>query len=128
MKVKCTCSPDLLKVQVDFSELHKEGCREILVLNEQGSNFFTKYTDSNGLLLIGRHIGAWQKVKAATATLSDNRYTLSFTLKNLDSANLFRGWERTRGRFSWAGLGYSLSAMISGFNYSIGLNAKTVGA
>jgi len=128
VKVKYTCFPDLLRVQVDFSELHKEGCREILVMNEQGSNFFTKYTDSNGLLLIGRRIGPWQKVKATKASLSDRKDTLSFTLENLDSADLFRGWERTKGRFSWAGLGYSLSPTISGLGYNIGLSAKAAGA
>lgn len=124
VRVTYTCFPDLVRVRVDFSELQKEGCQEILVLNEQGSNFFTRYSDSNGVLLFGGRIGAWQKVRAAAASLSDRKGTLSFALENVDSASLFRGWERTRGRFSWAGLGYSLPKTVSVFNYSISLNVK----
>jgi len=125
VKVAYTCCPDLLKVRVDFSELRKDGCQEILVLNEQGSTFFTKYSDSDGLLLVCGRMGAWRKVSAARASLSDRRDTFSFTLQNAPSAGLFRGWERTRGRFSWAGLGYSLPKTISGFNYNISLNMSS---
>ena len=124
VKVTYTCFPDLLKVRVDFSELHKDHCQEILVLNEQGSTFFTKYFDTDGLILINRSMGAWQNVKAKRASLSDTRDTMSFTLQNIRSARLFRGWERTKGRFSWAGLGYSLPRSVSSFNYDIQLKTK----
>jgi len=124
VKVAYTCFPNLLRVRVDFSELHKEGCQEILVLNEQGSTFSTKYSDSDGLLTFGGRIGPWQKVTAERASLSDSRDTLSFTLENVRSAGLFRGYERTRGRFSWAGLGYSLPKTICSFDYGISLKVK----
>lgn len=128
VRVTYTCFPDLLRVRVDFSELRKEGCQEIFVLNEQGSTFFTKYSDSDGLMLVCGRLGAWQNVRAERASLSDRGDALSFTLQNVPSARLFRGWERTRGRFSWAGLGYSLPKTISAFNYSISLNVKPTDA
>jgi hypothetical protein len=124
VKVTYACFPDLLEVRVDFPELRKDRCQEILVLNEQGATFFSKYFDTNGLLLSDRSIGAWQNVKAEKASLSDRKETLSFTLKNKKSAKSFRGWERTKGRFSWAGLGYSLPKSVLSFNYGIQLKIK----
>ncbi len=124
VKVTYACFPDFLKVRVDFSELRKDRCEEILVLNEQGSTFFARYFDTDGLILFDRSMGAWQNVKAERASLSDKGETMSFTLQNMKSARLFRGWERTKGRFSWAGLSYSLSKSVSSFSYDIRFKIK----
>lgn len=120
-----TCLPEAIKVGVDFSDLKREGCREILVLNEQGSSFFSEYSDTDGLFLSDRNIGAWEKVEAEGASLSGRQGTLTFTLRNARASRLFRGWERTRGRFSWTGLNYSLLPSASTFDYGIQLK-KTV--
>ena len=66
-------------------------------------------------------------VKAEEASLSDIAELLSFTLRRVKSAQLFRGWEQTRGRFSWAGLSYSLSADSSNFDYVIKLRMDPPG-
>lgn len=124
VKITYTCFPSLLKVQADFSELQKDHCQEILILNEQGSTFFTRYSDTHGLLLSKGHIGAWERVKAEQASLSNSKENLSFTLQNVKAARLFRGWERTRGRFSWAGLGYLLPKAVSRFGYDIQLKTE----
>ena len=63
-------------------------------------------------------------VKAEEASLSDIAELLSFTLRRVKSAQLFRGWEHTRGRFSWAGLSYSLPADSSNFDYVIKLRTR----
>jgi len=114
--------PSLIDVSVDFSDLELNGCEEVLVLNEQGSTFFEEYVDANGLKLWGREIGAWDLIRAEEASLMFPRKQLAFSLQKVRGATLFRGWERTRNRFSWAGLSYSLRPTHGNFDYAIRLN------
>jgi hypothetical protein len=102
------CHPTGIHIQADFSKVELKKSREILMLNEQGSDTFQKYTDTNRSNLIGKKIGAWEKITAKQASLMSVNGQISFTLQNSADANLFRGWERTRKRFSWAGLSYSM--------------------
>jgi hypothetical protein len=111
--------PNLIQVEVDLSALYWTGRKEILILNEQGSGFFRKYFDSDGLTLFDKQIGAWEQVEAEEASMSDVRGNLTFTLKNKKMARLYRGSERVKGRFSWAGLNYSLSKNARFFSYEI---------
>jgi len=116
---KYSCKPDEIQVTAELSLLELDECKEILILNEQGSTFFRRYADSAGLLLLDRKIGAWARIVAAEASFSDLKQELTFTVRNKSSAAFFRGWEKTRGRFSWAGLAYSLSPRNSTFCYSL---------
>jgi len=120
--VKYRCQPAVINVEANFSKVLLDKCREVLVLNEQGSSFFQKYVDSNGLNLLGNKIGAWETVTADQASLQTVNGQISFSLRYKKDATLFRGWERTRNRFSWAGLSYSMRPNNGTFNYSIGLN------
>ena len=63
-------------------------------------------------------------VNAEEASLSDLDESLVFTLRRMKTAQLFRGWESTRGRFSWAGLSYSLHAYSINFEHVIKLRAR----
>ena len=121
IEVKFSIQPTLIEVQVDLSGLDKVGCEEILVLNEQGANFFGEYTDSEGLHLCGSKIGAWNEVEAKDAFLSCAKGSLMFGVEKQRGSLLFRGWEKTRGRFAWAGLSYSLSPRLLLFRYIIRL-------
>jgi len=119
--VKFSIQPNFIEVQVDFSGLDKVGCEEILVLNEQGASFFREYSDSEGLYLCGSKIGAWNEVEAKDASLSCAKGSLMFGVEKQQGSLLFRGWEKTRGRFAWAGLSYSLSPQLLLFRYTIRL-------
>lgn len=110
-----------INVYVDFSKLSLSGCDEILVLNEQGSTTFDKYSDADGLELLRRNIGAWDAVTADEASMVSGSGQLAFSLRNMREAVLFRGWERARNRFSWAGLSYSLHPTQGVLNYAITL-------
>lgn len=123
--VRYHCQPLSVEVEADFSKVNLNGCREILILNEQGSSIFQKYVDSSGKILVGKQIGAWDSVASPWASLQTSNGELSFTLKNGAGARLFRGWENTNQRFSWAGLSYSMAPTNGAFKYSIDLiNAK----
>jgi len=110
-----------LSVSVDFTKLDLDDCIELLILNEQGSKFFAKYADSSGLKLIGNKIGAWHPVQANQATLMNQNEQIKFSLRKASSSSLFRGWEQTKNRFSWAGLSYSLQPSNREFDYTIEL-------
>ncbi|MGD0643490.1 MAG: hypothetical protein ABSA75_01135 [Candidatus Bathyarchaeia archaeon] len=114
----------IIKVSVDFSDLTLNGCQEALILNEQGSTVFGKYADTNGSKLVGSKIGAWDAVKANQASMINNAEQLAFSLRKTSGAMLFRGWEKTRNRFSWAGLSYSLRPNHGTFDYAIELDFK----
>lgn len=116
--------PSAVNISVDFSNLRLTGCEEVLVLNEQGSTTFEKYADTSGLKLLGREIGAWDAVTADGASMVNAKEEIAFSLRNLSGATLFRGWERTRNRFSWAGLSYSLPPNHGVFDYPIRLDSK----
>jgi len=118
--------PASINVSVDFSDLKLTGCEEVLVLNEQGSTIFEKYSDTNGSKLFGREIGAWDLITADRASMVNAEEQLAFSLQNLNGASLFRGWERTRNRFSWAGLSYSLRPNHGVFDYAISLDYKDI--
>ncbi len=122
--VRYHCQPFGIEVEADFSKVTLNNCQEILVLNEQGSGIFQKYVDSSGNALVGKQIGAWDPVSASAASLQTSNGLLSFTLKKRVDARLFRGWERTMRRFSWAGLSYSLAPTNGVFRYSIVLNGN----
>jgi hypothetical protein len=110
---------DSIEILVNITGLEKAECEEILILNEQGSTFFRKYSDSEGLILNDSQIGAWSEVKTKKAFLSYLAGNLRFSLETRDKSQLFRGWEKTRGRFAWAGLSYSLPPQQAFFDYVI---------
>jgi hypothetical protein len=115
--------PFRIDVKIDFSELNLLDCHEVLVQNEQGSTIFDCYTDSNGLKLSGSRIGGWDIVHAKEATLRNSSGQVSFSLQNIRGAAMFRGWEKTRNRFSWTGLNYSLPPNHETFSYKIKLSS-----
>ena len=118
------CKSDGIDVQADFSKLSLNKCHEILVLNEQGSSIFQKYEDSSNSKLFGNKIGAWETVAAKQASLQSINGQIAFNVQNKKGTTLFRGWEHTRNRFSWAGLSYSMRPNTGIFDYSIGLNFR----
>jgi hypothetical protein len=115
-------------VTADFSDLKPDGCEELLVLNEQGSSVFGEYFDAEGVRLAGSKIGGWDTIKAKSATLHSPGRGIAFTLERVGGAILFRGWENTKNRFSWAGLSYSLCPEQKTFNYTIKLGCRNQGS
>jgi hypothetical protein len=114
--------PEVINISADFSNLTLDGCEELLLLNEQGSTIFDRYVDASGLELVGNKIGGWGKVTAKRASLKSSKKQVSFCLQKKYGASLFRGWENTKSRFSWAGLSYLMRPNHEIFRYSISLD------
>lgn len=107
-----------VNISADFSALDKQ-CLRVLLLNEQGSTFFTRFFDANGLSLSGDKIGPWDLVKAEWGCLSDLHNILSFCLRNVPNSRLFRGRENVLGRLAWAGMTYEVPPSLGHFNYQL---------
>jgi hypothetical protein len=106
-----------IDVTIKFPSI--DGCTEKIVLNELGANWFDVYKDSDGLVLKGNEIGSWDEVHATYAAFLDHADGLSFTLKHIEGARMFRGRELVPGRLAWSGLAYVLPPEREEFTYSI---------
>ena len=117
VRVKFKFIPPKVLVNVDLTGLQTSGCKEILLLNEQGAKSFSRYSDSNGTYQDVSQMGAWEEVKSQSATIEG--VDVKFTVDQQDGAKLLRGREEVRGRLSWIGFAYSLQPSIKEFDYVI---------
>jgi len=124
VRIVYNISPKTIDVSVNLSDIEREGCEEIVLLNEQSSRFFTVYSDSTGLRLTGRDIGPMDLVSGDHASLSNRSGSLSYRLTQVKGVSLYRGWERIGKRLEWAGLNYVLRPEASSFTYTINVKTK----
>ena len=109
------------KVEVFLKFPLIDGCTEKIVLNELGANWFDTYTDSDGCVLNGNEIGSWDEIFADEASFQDPADGLSFSLKAVMGARMFRGREIVPGRLAWSGLAYVLPPQRDELAYSIAI-------
>jgi hypothetical protein len=96
------------RVEIEAKTRLREGCEELVFLNEQGASTFRRYSEGGKTLTDGR-IGAWNRIDMGEATLSDLDERLAFTVIRPGGAGFWRGREKVKGRLSWAGLALSFS-------------------
>jgi hypothetical protein len=110
-------------VSADLSRL-PDAVTEIVLMNELGADIFGRYVDSDGADLRGAGIGAWNQVRAATASFVAEQGGVSFTLDSdpdpdAPGVRLYRGREVARGRLAWAGFAYSLRPGPAAIAYTL---------
>ncbi|HSD58571.1 MAG TPA: hypothetical protein VLB04_10345, partial [Methanotrichaceae archaeon] len=111
------------EIRVDLKFSKAKGCSEVVVMNEQGANYFDTYQDSDGLILKGDKIGSWDETRAEEASFVNPVDEIAFTLKRSKGARMFRGRERASKRLAWSGLAYVLPPQTDSFDYSITIGA-----
>ena len=111
--------PPLIHVKADFDLFQKETPQRIFVLNEQGSRFFRKYSDSHGKALSDKQIGAWEKAEAHWACISSKNGEVGFRLWKVKGAIMYRGREFLQDTFDWAGLDYEFDPQKTSLEYDI---------
>jgi hypothetical protein len=94
------------RVEIEAIPRLNKRCEELIMLNEQGASTFRRYS-GEGKTLIDREMGAWNRIDAEEATLSNLEGSLAFTVVRPNSAGFWRGRESVKGRLSWAGLALS---------------------
>ncbi len=107
------------EIRVDLAFSKAKGCSEVVVMNEQGANYFDTYQDSDGLILQGDDIGSWDETCAEEASFVNSADKIAFTLKKAKEARMFRGRELAYKRLAWSGLAYVLPPETESFAYSI---------
>jgi hypothetical protein len=121
-----------IEVEVDFSRLKRDWTRAYL-MNEQGANYFVRYTDSSGRDLRAADIGIWQQVDEPVrrACFSTEASDLEFCVEPAGTPTVYYGRERYwqynwRGRYylSWAGIDVQIEAPSDIYRYRITLEAK----
>jgi hypothetical protein len=110
-----------IRVNLDFSQLEQINLEKVFILNEQGAHFFSTYSDSGGLRLVGGEIGVWDSVSAQSAKILSGQNKIGFSLKNIDGSVLRRGRESLEGYLNWIGLDYELDPEYYNFEYEIEL-------
>jgi hypothetical protein len=107
-------------VELKFSKsVARKEITEVIIMNEQGANYFDTYRDSKCQVLQKGKIGSWDETYAEVASFVNPADRISFTLKRAKGARMFRGRELTPGRLAWSGLAYVLSPQTERFSYSI---------
>jgi hypothetical protein len=106
-------------VKADFKNLEKKSLQRIFMLNEQGTRFFRKYTDSTGTKLTDTEIGAWDTTSGEWACLKTLTGETGFRLWNARNSVLRRGREFLEGSLDWVGLDYEISRRAIVFEYAI---------
>jgi len=127
-RIKYTINADgKIHVMIDLSriqrEILREKCTEIMIMNEQGANFFDTYCDSKGTILHGEAIGSWQETSCEEVSFR-SKEGLTFTHTKINGSKLFYGRELVKNRLSWAGIAYSISPHIQDFAYDIRIGIK----
>jgi len=111
-------------VEADIELLNKDRLQKVCILNEQSSKHFRKYHDSNGEVLLDRHIGAWDCVEADWACIMSESGEVGFRVWKVDDATLCRGRESTGTGYDWVGLDYELGPERTRFEYDIEVIGK----
>lgn len=111
-------------ISLDTNMIKKYNCTGVMLMNEQGANYFDYYRDSSGLSLKGNAIGTWDEIFADEASFVDASHKIEYTLQNIAAAKLFRGRELVPGRLAWAGLSYYIPPGIANFSYNIRIRCK----
>ena len=111
----------LIRVSADLRRIRKEGCTEVIIMNEQGANYFDTYFDSNGTILAGNKIGSWIETSSDEASFKNSHNNIIFTLSRVRDSRMFYGREFVPNRLAWSGITYSISPLISNFAYDISI-------
>lgn len=108
-----------IHVRTVASLVRRENLEKIFILNEQGSSFFRRYSDSNGTELLDKRIDAWEITEADCAAVTDLRGKVGFQLSRLENTILRVGREFIKNYMDWVGLDYELSPRNNVFEYEI---------
>lgn len=111
--------PPILRVEASLDSIRKDRLETVFLSNEQSSRFFVKYHDSSGGVLYDKQIGAWEKVEADWACISNKTDETGFRLWKVKDAILYRGREYIKGFLDWAGLDYEIGTEKTRFEYNV---------
>ena len=113
-----------ISINANFKQLKTDGLERLFMLNEQGSRFYRKYSDSSGTELTDARIGAWDGIETDWAALTTLHGELGFRLWTNEKSVLRRGREFLDNSLDWVGLDYEIHPGTNVFKYQIEILGK----
>jgi hypothetical protein len=120
IEIRYRLSGSNVEVTVDSSQLLDRRYKRLLIFNEQSSGF-DLYKDQIRTLE-GDEIGVWEMTESERACLTNSHARVTFCVRNVKGAGLYRGRELLRPRLDWAGFCYSVPPSKGQFEYTIEIN------
>lgn len=120
VRIKYRLSGNDVKIAVDSSELIDRRYKRLLIFNEQSSGF-DLYRDGIRTLKEDE-IGVWEETGSGRACLTNIHAGVTFCVRSVEGARLYRGREFLRPRLDWAGFCYSVPPRKEQFVYAIEIN------
>ena len=117
------CTDGIIHIRADLSTVKKERCTEVMIMNEQGAEYFDTCCDSEGTHLIRNEIGSWSETFSNEVSFIDPHNNIAFTLSRVRGSRMFFGRELLKNRLAWSGLAYSLTPAKLNFAYDIRIGA-----
>ncbi len=108
-----------LEVEIADKDFTPEQVSEIIIMSEQGAHYFDRYRGDDGAVQQGEEIGCWDEVSGEKVQFISSTQNLSFSLRQVKGAKLYRGRELIGDRLAWSGFGYSFSPKLDFLKYQI---------
>ncbi len=113
-----------VSINANFKHLKTDDLERLFMLNEQGSRFYRRYSDSSGTELTDTKIGAWNGIDADWAALTTLHGERGFRLWTKEKSILRRGREFLNDSLDWVGLDYEIHPGTNVFKYRIEILGK----
>ncbi len=84
-------------IETRFVETSRAGSVkvEVIIMNEQGTDYFDTCCDSKGTFLTGNEIGSWRETISDEVSFIDSHNNIAFTLSRVGESRMFFGRERS---------------------------------
>ncbi len=119
MRYAVDSSKGRIRMEAELSDPGKGGITEVIVMHEQGGNYFDRYQEFGGAIAVGKRIGTWDEVTAKEGSFLCARHRLSFACGQENGARLFRGRELIGSRVAWSGFGYVFPPQADRFHCEV---------
>ncbi len=111
----------MVAMEAELSDPGNGGITELIVMHEQGGNYFDRYQELGGAVVAGEKIGTWDEVKAREGSFICARHRISFACGQAIGARLFRGRELIGSRVAWSGFGHVFSPQAGRFQCTVSI-------
>ncbi len=125
VRMRYSVQPDgMVAMEAELSDPGNGGITEFIVMHEQGGNYFDRYQEFGGAIVVGEKIGTWDEVKAREGSFICARHRISFVCGQAIGARLFRGRELIGSRVAWSGFGYVFPPQTDSFRCEVSVRTN----
>ena len=112
-------SHNVLRVELDFSQVIQTGLQKIYVSNEFGGYVFSVYVDSAGVKLEDARIGAWDRIGAEVAGFVARKEGIGYEIRIPPAVTAYRGRECYEENIAWSGIIFEVPRGMKTLTYEV---------